>query len=507
MKRLIYFLLVLIINGCSFFDFKEPYVKESYPSNEQVGISENDTIWVLFSDPMDRHQSENAFSLSSSDDTPRGEFRWDGNKMFFIPKTALKTGYTYNLVVSDEAEDENGNNLSQDYNINFVVNTDYVSPLLLSNIPAHNDNVNATDLQFTFSEAIAFDSLFKGITISPSVSGFFTQSADQTQVTFTPYDEFAHGTRYSVSINTDLTDIAGNTLQEKDTYSFQFTMGTDFIRPEIESILSGATNLIPDIETTNIEKSDDIVITFSEKMNLTTIDSAISFSPSVDHTRSYTTIGIAPNEKTQLTLSFPDHMEPETHYELTISNSVEDLESNTLLESKRYSFLTDGPTSIRPTVIGMHQALVNAGNCPDSTPCKYSGECGGGDCDNTTLNGNYYPALPGFLVHNDVLEFDQFDIDTGNAAANDMRMVLEIVFSQAMNAASLTNAIELDPIVSGSNTAEITGIGLINPTTLRVYIIDWTEADTVYKITVKGESAKDTNENPLKEDYILFLKK
>lgn len=538
-RRIIVLLLLVSFLQVSFqscrSDFNPPEIKSSYPTANADGIPNDVTVWVEFSEEMDRPWTETAFSLFSESDRPRGEFSWQGNRMSFKPRGSLTTGRVYTMLVSKTAEDTSGNNLRDDFQVNFTVNPDSTKPYIISTNPVYGQTgvLPTSVLTFVFSKPIDQTSLIPGITITPSVIGAFALNPVGDTVTFTPQSNLLNGTVYTVNINTNVKDLAGNQLLQGQTISF--VVGTDYVRPTILSAVSdplaaygGIVSFADGQTISNVSRNAPISVTFSELMNTSMLGNAITISPSVGFSKVFNTVGIS----TVATLTFSPPLNSETLYTLTVSNSATDVANNVLNQSYNFQFYTDAADSQRPLVVGVRQATtvlnsgictLSAGSCPSAamTPCPGPP---GDYCDNQALwvGGPEIvglvaamhpapplpipPAPPGTVrLQNDTLDInEQVDVDPA-VSTTKFRVILNVYFSRQMDLGSLIQATTFTPVISGVGVINISDIKLdATQTMMRVYISGWGGGAGYYKLKIAGGVAKDINNNTLLNDYVLF---
>lgn len=487
-------------------DFNPPEVIASFPTQNADGVANNVEVWVEFSEPMDNSQTETAFSLFADSDRPKGQFIWQGNRMTFIPRGPLVTGKTYTMLLGKAAEDSSGNNLRDDFQINFTVNPDAGKPSIVSTTPVYGQTgVLPTDvLTFVFSEAVNISTLIPGITITPSVIGDFTVNGTGETVTFTPQSNLLNGTVYTVNINTGVQDLAGNSILQGRTISF--VVGTDFVRPTVLSATgdSSGVALQNGIITALMSRNDRIIIRFDELMNTNTLTNAITISPTAGFSKTYATVGLF----TEATLTFSPPLESETLYTLSISNSATDVANNILNQNYNYQFTTNAVDSIRPTVLGVRQArtTVGSGTCTiTAVPCLPVCTGGVADlCNGQLLGAAEDPVGPAYKSQNDVLLVtEQVDIDA--TAGTNFRTVLNVYFSRPMNLSSLVQATTFTPIITGTGIINITDVQLDGTLTrMSVYISGWNGFAGYYKLKIAGGVARDTTNNFLLTDYVLF---
>jgi hypothetical protein len=361
--------LLILLPSCSYIyeklDFTQPEIISIYPSNLMTNVENDVVIEVRFSREMDTVKTNNSFSLSSASGMVSGYFRWSdsGRRLSFEPKKILNDSEMYTITITTSAEDKDGNDLKEATTSVFYVNTDLNSPEIQSHSPASNETGVLPDLSdlsppgyitIIFSEAIDPDTLYDGITISPAVQGTYAWDVTQQIITFNPVYDLNYGTTYTVTISESLTDISGNPFLEQ--YSFNFTVGDDFEKPEVLSVYQdlpapGNYNWTENGVNDEIEKDQDIIIAFSEEIAVDTLYDAITISPSCDF---YIDTN-ATNDQAVIVFNSP--AESETNYTLTISSTVTDLQGNNLIKEYVYQFYTDGVNSIRPEVVEINDPI------------------------------------------------------------------------------------------------------------------------------------------------------
>lgn len=509
-----FFLFVFFIS-CSHLDFKEPKIIESYPQDNTVGVANNASPWVIFSESMDIALTESATSLGSSKGKVAGEFLWQGNRLIYQPKSELQSGEKYSFFVSQKAEDINGNNLSQDFQVDFIVNTDSTKPELLSTTPTHGEQgvLPSDKLVFVFSEAVDTTSLISGIKISPAITGEFQINSSGETVTFVPYNEMSYGTIYTINVSEAVRDLAGNPLREKKNYSF--IVGNDFVRPSIKSVDASGISLISGILSEEVSKSSSFIFAFSELMNKQKTIDAVSFSPFAQFSSTFTNSGTLPNQYTVMTIKPIEPLKSDTIYQLNVKTSAMDLFNNMLDQNYQYKFKTNAPDSTLPTVLGIRQQLVRDGVCTKdlNKSCKYGSCLSKGVCQRTeseTISTkSTFPLSPEFFSHNKSVKIQhQLDIapsldsDTGD----DLRLVLNVYFDKAMDITSLLSSVSLSVIASTANSPVISKMELVKAEkVLKIYFYKMIDGTGYYKLVIKGGVTKDKDGNPLKQDYILFF--
>lgn len=342
MQQLVVYLIIvtLSLSSCNYFvDIQPPEVVRIYPANRSFVSEKRPPIYVEFSESMDKPKTEEAFTITG-DHQPRGHFRWDNDTLYFDLIEDLNDAGIYTITIHSSAEDSHGNNLKEDCIATFSIGNDVIKPEVLSIQPADATLVSNMFSQIIvqFSEPVRLDTVKKGFALSPYVIGDIILQNDNTTLVFTPYNNYIHGTTYSITLSTDITDLAGNPLLKE--YRSIFKAGTDFtaptLRPEYTNPPDYSVGAFADYNsiklrlyphTTNegIDKKATLIITFSKAMQRFDTQKSISFSPSFSFTSSWRddrTICIIPSSLLALMQT----------YTLTISTQAKDIAGNTIDE-------------------------------------------------------------------------------------------------------------------------------------------------------------------------------
>ncbi|UCE36614.1 MAG: Ig-like domain-containing protein [Thermoplasmata archaeon] len=207
----------------------------------------------------------------------------------------------------------------------FTLEWDSKHPTVASVSPTGENMSIASTISVTFSEAMNQASVESAFSISPTVSGTYSWSSNT--LTFTPSDDFSYDTQYSITIGTGAQDVMGNGLTA--AYNWQFTTEAEIVidttSPTVDSVsLSGD----------EVRVTDEITITFSEPMNHTSVEDAISISPDVDII-DFTWKG------NKLTITFETDLEHGTEYTITVGTDAKDEAGNSLDEPYTEQFTTE----------------------------------------------------------------------------------------------------------------------------------------------------------------------
>jgi hypothetical protein len=234
---------------------------------------------------------------------------------------AASTGSTYYIRLT--ATDNAGNSAWDE----FVLEWDSKPPTITGVTPTGENKSIASAISISFSEEMNTTSVESAFAISPTVTGTFSWSGNT--MTFTPTSDLAYETEYAITITTGAKDLMGNALELAYDWQYTTEIEVDLTAPTVASVsLSGK-----DVEVTN-----KVVITFSEEMNHTSVEDAVSISPSVE-ILDYSWMG------NKLTISFATDLEPGTDYTVSVGTDAEDEAGNALEEPYTEQFSTEKKAS------------------------------------------------------------------------------------------------------------------------------------------------------------------
>jgi uncharacterized protein YfaS (alpha-2-macroglobulin family) len=204
----------------------EPAIVETVPlAGSTIGVDEEITFY--FNQPMARASVESAFV---ADPVGGGEFLWvDDATLKFKPSQTLQAGASLKMGVNTGAQTATGVAFTSDEIFSFNV-ADFLHPSQY--LPADG----SIDISVDAAVVANFDqpvvplgadpeTLPVGFTLDPQVDGRGEWLNTSTYI-FTPEPALAGGTSYNVSINPNLTSIAGTSLQQADGMPLAWTFTT-----------------------------------------------------------------------------------------------------------------------------------------------------------------------------------------------------------------------------------------------------------------------------------------
>lgn len=372
-------------------DSNPPEIVSIYPIGNSENNTEDTTINIVFNKKMNSTITEGGFSLRNQNEVLDGTFDWIDKLMTFRPKSKLDKSGKYRVDLSSlRVESEQGVNLVRDFSSIFYVNSDTNLPRITSTLPINGSRgiSRDTDIVIVFSKPIDIPSFWNGISSSPDIGIDLPASRvdlNNTRFILKTRQPLNFSTNYTITLNNTIIDTSNNSLDK--TYQISFTVGDDFEQPRLIGIRSDTiTNFVnsENVLLTGFEKTDNLYIQFSEPVLPSTVRDSISLSPNVN----YNLIDISGNS-TEFQLIPLNVFEIQTNYQLRVSNSVLDLQNNSLFKNYAYNIRVNGPrsrylwirniyitnalsTSINPSIINILSPADPAGG-----PTTYNYSTGG----------------------------------------------------------------------------------------------------------------------------------
>lgn len=460
---------------------ESPAVVLTHPSPGQSGVDSGEQPWVLFSQTMDMQKTQSAFRLSSGAGQIPGGFRWEGTRMIFTPSQGLTGAAELTMTIGADSESERGVDLGEAVTVRFYAQTDTQRPAFVQSNPANGSTGVSTsgDIVLEFSEAMDLSTAQSGISISPAALISFIQNTRRNEIILRPLSPLSPGL-YSIQITTGLTDISGNALDQN--YSISVTAGADFSAPSVTGASAGPIPLTENLDTHGVLRTDSIILTFSEPMDRTSVENALSLSPFALSTKTWDALSQT------MTVAFSGALEPDTRYTMTLGSAARDAAGNPMLSTHVYPFYTDA--SSRPAVLAVRQAFV--------LPAFQ------GRVDNAAVSG----ALSSPLSDHDPLGLAHQIDELPAVGASDFVIHLQVQFDRAtmLRTTLVTGTSVVRILDPGSGNLSIYGLDLTGDTmTLKLYGSPFPggTGTPIYRLRISG--ARDSAGNAMSTDYNLYL--
>ncbi len=355
-----------------------PVVIATAPAANATGVATNTiAVSATFSKAMSPATiTTTTFTLTNkatgSKVTGTVELSVDGTVATFkptSPATDILPATTYSVTISNAVQDLAGNHLASDFTWSFTIGTaaDLLAPNVTLTTPVNGTaNVVINELvSVVFTEPVLASSVNTStFTLTNNTTGLSvpgTVSFDgRTIATFAPTGVLATGPLaplgYTAAI-TGIKDLANNSMP--GTFSFTFFTGTT-----ADTTLPTVTASSPANNDTNVLVNTPITVTFSEPMNIASINAATftlnSVAGPIPGTVSVAASG------TSATFSPTSQLLGKTTYMATITTGVTDQAGNHLLSNFTDTFSTDFDT-IPPTVVSTVPAPGGT-NVPRTNP-------------------------------------------------------------------------------------------------------------------------------------------
>jgi len=229
------------------------------PYDGAEGVRLEERIRISFRTSMNTESVESAFHVEPE---VEGEFSWhDGrikgvagiSQLLFVPKDQFATNTYYQVTIDTTASDAEGIRLSEPYQFSFTT-----EPIkILSTRPSHKETWVSpyTGVTIRFNSVMDAESVTSAFKMVDSelndMTGEFSWRY-QSQMDFRPHSVLAGNEEYTVTLDTNASDLGGGKLPEQ--YQFYFT--TEPIRIVFTSPTHKETWVDPNITVTIIFNTD-----------------------------------------------------------------------------------------------------------------------------------------------------------------------------------------------------------------------------------------------------------
>jgi hypothetical protein len=300
-------------------DLSPPYVVSTIPQEGAKDVSLDTKIVFKWSEEMNRNSAEGAFSA-----TPAITCRWSWNERDQIctPASRLEANTEYTITIDTSATDLAGNRMKNRFTLNFT--SAPPNPKVIDTSPKNgtmNVPVN-TEIVITFDLEMDRSATEQAISSNPSINGTFTWNNASTVVTWRPNSDLAPNRKYTITVSTGAKSSAGKPL----LHAYVF----DFITPPPPRVLDTS----PADGATGVLVNTKIIITFSKAMEKRATENAITISPSISWSASWSYGNMV------LTLTPSTHLTTRTTYTITISTAAESIDGANLVSEYKFSFTT-----------------------------------------------------------------------------------------------------------------------------------------------------------------------
>ena len=338
------------------------------PTSDSTGVTTNAKSITAFSDKaLDASTvNSNTFTLTNGTTAVPGTVTYVGKTMLFNPNLDLPANTKYTATITTGILDISGVpllNSNKVWSFTTGDTPDIIAPTVKSIYSATNTINIPIDriISVIFSEALdpstVNASTFKLVTATGSTPVDGSVYYKNNTMFFNTSVHFTPSTKYTGTVTTGVTDLAGNHLAVNEVWSFTTGVAPDITAPTVKSTY-------PDTNALNVPTDRIISVVFSEALNSSTVNTStfklattIGSTP-VNGTVSYANDTMVFNHAASLVAS--------TKYTATITTGVTDLVGNHLAVNRVWSFTTAG--TIDPVVTPVVDPVVTPVVDPVVTP-------------------------------------------------------------------------------------------------------------------------------------------
>jgi len=208
-------------------DTQAPAVMATSPSTNSVDVAHNIIVTISFSEEMDASTiNGTTFTLKQGSAAISGAVTYSDSIAIFTPSNLLEANLEYTATITTGVKDLAGNSLAANVVWSFTAapNPDTQAPTVMTTSPTADevDVERNKVVEITFSEEMDASTINElSFTLKQngaSVGGVVSYS--NTRAIFTTTGTLDAALTYTAKINTDVTDLAGNSLTADLQWSF-----------------------------------------------------------------------------------------------------------------------------------------------------------------------------------------------------------------------------------------------------------------------------------------------
>ncbi|MFP3089650.1 Ig-like domain-containing protein [Treponema sp. TIM-1] len=225
--------LVSLLFSCDILRQSPFEVAQWSPGTGYHGTPERIRVSVSFSHDPDTLSVEHSFSLTEDGSSVNGSFGWSGRTLVFTPAVPLELNRDYVITIREDAQDQKGISLDEQFEAPFTTRGMGKRPVVLSVDPQDMGTVLDPwqEIRMEFSEPPRVTSCVNAVSFSPSSGGSWRLEAGGYRAVFAPQEPWVMGTTYRIRVAPDFSSSLGLTLgKEFTTY---FTVGNDQTPPRL----------------------------------------------------------------------------------------------------------------------------------------------------------------------------------------------------------------------------------------------------------------------------------
>jgi hypothetical protein len=318
--------LMLAITGCSDDDDTPtpPTVQSVTPANDAVDVDLDTSIEISFSMAMNQASVEAATSLTNDRAPVAYTTSWVNTVTYRItPSADLAPSSVHTVSISVSAESNAGEAISVGWSTSF---TTIAAPTILSSDPSNDDEQVDLypEISLSFSEAMDHDSVEGALSFTNAGAAITYHSAWLgNNLRIEAEEMLPLNTVHTIAIGTGAMSQRGVHLEA--IWTLDFT--TQTLWPVVMSTF-------PENDATDVALNPVLNIEFSRDMETTITEAAISIDPAVGMTFEW-------QDSTETAvISLSASLAPSTLYTVTVAQSAQAVNTETLLADHEFSFTT-----------------------------------------------------------------------------------------------------------------------------------------------------------------------
>ena len=330
-----------------------PTVIATSPANGAQGVATNSVVTATFSEPVDANTVNNTnitLRVTSTGTNVPGLVAYNPTTRVatFTPSAPLVQGTNYTFTVIG-VRDVAGNTMSGSSVTTFTVG-DFTAPTVTGVIPADDLTGVAvnTAVQITFSELMdqttinSTNIVLRNTGTNAIVPATVSYNPTTNIATLMPSGQLSNSTSYTLTVNTEVRDAAGNRLAAPFVSNFTTIGLPDTTAPTVVAV-TPTGNAVP-------LALDSATVRFSEAMDplsltTTTVRVAISTAPATNICATVTYVAATMTAVCKFSVALVSG----ASYNITVTTGARDVATNPLAAQFAASF-TAAVDNVRPTV-------------------------------------------------------------------------------------------------------------------------------------------------------------
>jgi len=274
---------IIALAGCALIDLR-PFPIVSCPASPNQLLDSAPNVWVQFPEPVVEAEVEPLLTVASEGRRLAGDRHWEANRLVFAPLTPFAPGMRHLLELKGTVSTTAGRSFNENIAIPFYVGTDAAAPLLTGVQPRNGATVGVDEIiSLTFSQPMDANSFHEAFSVSPATEVTVAWNGAGTVATVAPAVRWTAERLCTWSIATACAARSGVAVGRQWTGNFlvQLDESTPEVLSTAPALVSGATVTPLPPGLSSLRSGESILITFSEEVELSSLQGAFSLSPAL----------------------------------------------------------------------------------------------------------------------------------------------------------------------------------------------------------------------------------